>query len=662
MFWEFDSSYWSKYEQDISNPSMSHLSMCRGMIDLIKSLPIWESSEYDLPMRSQYRDGNGDLCDREFTCGLTEDEWDYVGNVLVTLPNYPTPLFFFCAYPISRTTSSYSYNNGKPLVFMSFGLNNFERYSRLEKNFDIDKNIDVVVDYDPANAPFYAGDLVIADGEIYRCLVDGCGGCKPWENRNHWLPQFEEFDSTYGGDLKIYTAGFINNDTNSNDVVYDKVKKVVNWEISPRDIVYSWRVQDTPYAKGTIVEYNGLRYKNVCDNVGGCYSKPVPYNFTVPYGSSGHWLPEFFYDNPYFVESPILPVFMSEHRDYNGRKNMKFIVSFLYDTLTFIDCLRCINERGKANPFFNQTYRELSGGNTISRGYPFISIAPGTDNNLDSRVLCDYFVFGGHWVASKKWSFTIKRSEAVDNVINHRPDLPASVPNPPCTIINNLSKAISASGANITGDITHCALVNASIDSKDGVVDVDKFKELGLKLHSDYARRMNFASSMVYKTVGKLLNPKSDYRHLVTHKTFIRPRTNYTGAHNGDEKGLVGLKGVYYDPLFFRQNVNSDNYLNSSSIAYSHISSADRSQLNGTVYFLPIWMYLLREPVVLKTISTAYRSKVLFGCDMVYNSDVDKLVVNGKTYLAFKFLNSSDGGGAYGDIGVALLVDDREAD
>lgn len=100
MYVEFDYSYWSKYREDTSNPSMNHLTYCKGMIDALKSLDIWSSVEENLPMNTQFYDSDGYLCDREFVCGLTEEEWDYVGNLLVTLPNYPTPLFFFCAYPI----------------------------------------------------------------------------------------------------------------------------------------------------------------------------------------------------------------------------------------------------------------------------------------------------------------------------------------------------------------------------------------------------------------------------------------------------------------------------------------------------------------------------------------------------------------------------------
>ena len=62
MYVEFDSGFWSKYREDTSNPSMNHLTYCKGMIDALKSLNIWSSVEEDLPMKSQVYDVGGCLC------------------------------------------------------------------------------------------------------------------------------------------------------------------------------------------------------------------------------------------------------------------------------------------------------------------------------------------------------------------------------------------------------------------------------------------------------------------------------------------------------------------------------------------------------------------------------------------------------------------------
>ena len=265
MYVEFDSSYWSKYREDTSNPSMNHLTYCKGIIDALKSLNIWSSVEEDLPMKSQVYDVGGCLCDREFVCGLAEEEWDYVGNLLVTLPNYPTPLFFFCAYPIhvpapkdssTLPSTTRKYITQYPLVFVSFGLDNFESYATSKQNFTI-SNDDIISEYDvTASTTYNIGDLVRFDGNVYRCLVDGCN-CKPWENSDFWLPQLQQLINLEKYGKKVYTAGILtpkylvtkSSGEKLNTFFYNKTKTVTNWYASETDVVRPWRVEDVPYAK-----------------------------------------------------------------------------------------------------------------------------------------------------------------------------------------------------------------------------------------------------------------------------------------------------------------------------------------------------------------------------------------------------------------------------
>lgn len=117
MYVEYDDNYFKNYN------SMGKLGKCKAVIDALKSLNIWSGVlDTDLPITSTIMDSRGNTCTREFKCGLGASDWDYVGNLLVTLPNYSTPLFFFCAYPMYNGTSLSQY----PMVFVSYGLDNFE--------------------------------------------------------------------------------------------------------------------------------------------------------------------------------------------------------------------------------------------------------------------------------------------------------------------------------------------------------------------------------------------------------------------------------------------------------------------------------------------------------------------------------------------------------
>lgn len=650
---------------------MNHLTYCKGMIDAIKSLNIWSSVEENLPMKSQFYDSDGYLCDREFVCGLTEEEWDYVGNLLVTLPNYPTPLFFFCAYPIlspapmggpTQANVTRRYVTDSPLVFMALGLNNFESYSSSERHFVVSDS-DTIEEYDiSVSSIHYVGDLVKFDDNIYRCLVDGCE-CKPWEDSNQWLPQFQQLVNPEKFGKKIYTAGMLAPkyleskkvsdapDSLFATFFYNKTKIITNFTVGPKDIVYQWRVEDVPYAKGTIVEYNGKRYKNVTDNPAGCSCIPMPYNFVPPYGCSGHWLPETFEDLPIEVQSPILPIFTNERRKINGKQADDFIISYHNDTLTFVDCVRIgITQRGMidAHLCVNEDFP--------SKGDAWVSISPGIDNNIQTDVLCDYFVFGGRWaVGHNRFHFTVSRDDKYCDVDSREhysgDDCPKS------TIIFNECRANSGGSDVIVdsfvdefSDFASCAMLNTVVDSKDGTKQVESIHDMGLYYNSDYPMRLTIATFLCPVDLSSTetnYKDKNYTKYTVDSSAHITTETNYNRLLYSDIFGLVS-----YSPLYVPDS-------SKTSQALIHCQTVLRSQLNGTNHLAPIWMYVRREPVVLDTWSVPFKSTVLFACDAVYNDYKELLIIDGKVYIVFKYLVSYNSGNK-DRCGVALLVDEEE--
>lgn len=685
MYVELDSGYWSKY-RTASNPSMNHLSLCKGMMDAIKHLGIWETALFDLPIRAQITDSANILCDREFMCGLSEAEWEYVGNALVTLPDYPTPLFFFCAYPIWRderstvgTARAYKYGD-YPVIFLSFGLDNFERPAKFEKKFEIWDYADIE-DYDitKVGQAHYTNDLVRFDGNIYKCLVDGCG-CQPWDNKIHWMPYYDTVTDPPQFQHKIYTAGIIS-PTEINYMPYpyptstdkakcfkNSTKKIKNWELAKNQRVYQWRVEDIPYDNGVVVEYEGIRYKNFTDNPDGCSCVPMPYNYIKPIGCSGHWVPEYFEEFSIGIESPIIPIFSTEGREYQGRKFEKYIMSFLNKTLTFVDCTKVFNERGIENAYFNDIPEHVDTSHEKIAGYPFVSIAPSADNNLGVDTYCDYVVFGTGWVTyptDVQFRATISISDCI-SISNPRTGAIDS------RIINHaLTKnTFSAQDFDIQSDvagterdcvsIASCAIINGVVDASDGSSIVRAIDDFGYDLYSDFERRDCFTE---VKKLNKLVPLGYDDKFLVIHPSnnkgnFIQVRTNYSSNLNTYTHSDYPV--VFYDPMLFgKLDGNNYNSFNSSQLYRIHTPSQSRSQLNGTQQLMPIWVYVWREPVNLDTISTFYKSEVWFACDTLYNGDVDTLVVGDKTYLIFRYLNSTSN--LFGEQGVALLVDDREA-
>ena len=643
---------------------MNHLSYCKGMIDALKSLNIWNSVEEDLSIRSQFYDAEGYLCDREFVCGLTEEEWDYVGNLLVTLPNYPTPLFFFCAYPIlvpapksGRSSAlpdmTRRYVTPYPLVFVSFGLNNFESYASFEQHFTVSDG-DVISEYDIASPTTYNnGDLVRFDGNVYRCLLDGCG-CKPWEDSHYWLPQFQQLVSTERFGKKVYTAGLLtpkylvakrlsgsSSDGQFATFFYNKTKTITNWYVGKNDVVYKWRVEDVPYAKGTIVEYNGKRYKNVSNSVGGCSCIPVPYNFVPPYGCSGHWLPEFFVDLPVEVQSPILPVFTANGREHSGGSVAEdVIVSYLHDTLTFIDCTNIgIAERG-----WKEAHIEPN--NHIGVGDAWVAISPG-DNNLQTDVLCDYYVFGGQWpLGDNRLHFAITRDDKYCDV-SSRPnyfgsDCPKStVLLSEVSLDEGLDEVSLNSSARISfSDLYGCGLINAVVDSVDGTRQVKSNTDYGISLYSDFPMRATITARLgSVKLSGTVSNFNGGDYSRYDSPIHLATETNHYPYY--DKDGLVT-----YVPL-----------LNSGASVHNHTML--KSQLNGINYLCPIWMYVKREPVALGNWSTIFRSKVLFACDSTYSGYKEFIRVDDKVYIVFKYALSKISSNNDG-YGLAILVGEGE--
>lgn len=676
MYIELDSDYWDNYAT-ASNSSMNHLSLCKGMMDAIKYLGIWETAQFDLPMHSQSTDSSNVLCDREFTCGLSEAEWNYVGNALVTLPDYPTPLFFFCAYPIWRDELSgeasvvRQYEYGQyPVIFMSFGLDNFERPAKLEQKFEVDYSS--VVDYDSTiiGQQFNFGDLVRFDGNIYKCVHDGCVR-PPWYTDGvHWLSYYDTVDNLVDYQHKIYTAGIIvpteieykpypyPTSTDKAKCFKNSTNKVRNWELSPNQQVYQWRVEDVPYANGTVVEYNGIRYKNFTDNPFGCSCVPTPYNYVKPIGCSGHWVPEFFDEYSIGVESPVIPVFSTEDREYLGRKFEKFIISYLNKTLTFIDCTKIFNERGIENAYFNDVPEHADLTHEKIAGYPFVSVAPSADNNLGIDTYCDYVVFGTGWVTyptELQFRATISISDCI-SISNPRTDAVAS------RIINHAkTNTFSVRDFDIENgciSMASCAIINGTVDASDGSSLVKSIEKFGYKLYSGFDRRDCFTEM---KKFNKYVPLEYDDKYLVIHPSnnqgkFIEVRTNYSANINSHVHADYPV--VFYDSILF--GAVDCNFTGDTMLEKIHLPSNSLSQLNGTSQLLPIWVYVWREPVNLATISTIYKSAVWFACDTLYSGDVDTLVVGDKTYLVFRYLNSTNN--IFGERGVALLVDDREAD
>ena len=664
MYVEFDSSYWSKYREDTSNPSMNHLTYCKGMIDALKSLNIWSSVEEDLPMKSQVYDVSGCLCNREFVCGLTEEEWDYVGNLLVTLPNYPTPLFFFCAYPIhvpapkddssTLPSTTRKYITQYPLVFVSFGLDNFESYATSKQNFTI-SDADIIFDYDvTASTTYNIGDLVRFDGNVYRCLVDGCN-CKPWENNDFWLPQLQQLINLEKYGKKVYTAGILtpkylatkSSGEKLNTFFYNKTKIVTNWYASDTDVVHPWRVEDVPYAKGTIVEYNGRRYKNISDNVGGCICAPVPYNFILPHGCSGHWLPEFFEDFPFEVQSPILPVFTANGREHSGGSLIEdVIVSYLHDTLTFVDCTNAgINERGWKEAHIVPI-------NHVGVGDAWVAISPG-GNNLQTEVLCDYYVFGGRWpLGDSRFHFTITREDKYYEV-SSRPNYSGSDCPKSTVLFNEISPSmglhevsLNSSMPTTFSDLYGCGLINASVDSIDGVNQTKALADYGIVLHSDFPMRMTITTRLKLIKLSRT-DPNFKKNDYSPYNTSVHSSTETNHYSYYDNDGLVT-----YEPLLNLGNSKSKQQL-------THNHTMFKSQLNGINYLSPIWMYVKREPVALDSWSTVFRSRVLFACDSTYSGYKEFIHVDNKTYIVFKYALStySNNDGRYG---LAILVDEGE--
>lgn len=628
---------------------MNHLTYCKGMIDALKSLDIWDTIEEDLPMKYQAYDVEGYLCDREFVCGLTEEEWDYVGNLLVTLPNYPTPLFFFCAYPIyvpapnGGSSMTRKYITPCPLVFVSFGLNNFESYASFKQNFSLSDD-DVVFEYDiTASTTYNIGDLVRFDDNIYRCLADNCS-CKPWENNDLWLPQFQHVGK-YG--KKIYTAGILTPKYLATNSFYNKTKVVTTWYVDETYVAPQWRAEDVPYAKGAVVEYNGKRYKNVSDNVGGCSCTPTPYNFVPPYGCSGHWLPEFFEDFPVEVQSPILPVFTANGREHSGGRLIEdVIVSYLHDTLTFVDCTNVgINERGWKEAHIMPI-------NHIGVGDAWVTISP-SNNNLKTDVLCDYYVFGGRWpLGDARFHFTVTRDDRYYNV-NSRPNYSGSDCPKSTVLFNEISSSmglyevsLNSSMPTTFSDLYGCGLINASVDSVDGVKQIKACADYGILLHSDFPMRATITTRLEsFKFSRTDTNSEENVYSPYEPSIHLATETNHYPYYDND--GLVT-----YIPL-----LNSDTSKPKQRLIHNH--TVLKSQLNGVNYLMPIWMYVKREPIALDNWSTVFRSRVLFACDSTYSGYKGLIHVDNKTYIVFKYALSaySNNDGGYG---LAILVDEGE--
>lgn len=106
---------------------MQDIDRCRRLINALKSLDIWETKEEDIPMHYETIDAEGNRVVRDIAVGLTESEFNYIGNICVTLPNYPTPLFIFPGRCINETTAGIR-------VYISFGL---EVFSIKYKSSDI---------------------------------------------------------------------------------------------------------------------------------------------------------------------------------------------------------------------------------------------------------------------------------------------------------------------------------------------------------------------------------------------------------------------------------------------------------------------------------------------------------------------------------------------